>query len=195
MKRLNARVAETAVIARCRLNGHDLLHIRPGNGRYNHLGDTVSAFNCERLLRKVDEDHTDYAPIVAVNRPRGVQDADAVAERETAPGPDLGLEPRGDHHANARGDKAEFARIQYGFSFNGSAQVQTRCALGVIFRKGDVPAIGFSIDVYLSHKQNLLRGIERDRAIRYHQMSVACQPLFNLSHVNLSGKTEAHVSF
>ena len=59
--------------------------------RHDHLRDALSAFDDERLLPEIDQDHFHFAAVIAVDRARSVGHADAVLEREARAWTDLHL--------------------------------------------------------------------------------------------------------
>ena len=75
---------------RQRLDRPERHRLDPGD---DHLGDPHAAGDLERLGAQVDQRDHELAPVVAVDRGRGVGQRDAVLERQAGPRPDLALEP------------------------------------------------------------------------------------------------------
>ena len=83
----------------------------PHHGAEHQLGDAVAALDAKLLAAQVDQEHLDFAAVVAVDGARSIQDRDPVAGSEARAGPDLRLQPAGnleskpcrDQHARARG--------------------------------------------------------------------------------------------
>ena len=85
------RAAEAAVAAGA---PRQLLHFLPGDrGNWGHdeLRDAVAAADADGGTAEVDEEDLNLAPVVGVDRTRGVEEREAVAVSETAARPDLAL--------------------------------------------------------------------------------------------------------
>ena len=78
----------------------------------DHLGDPHPAGDLEGLGAEVHQHDHQLAPVVAVDRRRGVGQRDAVPERQAGPGPDLALEPLRDRDREAGPEQLPLERGQ-----------------------------------------------------------------------------------
>ncbi len=84
-----ARSSRSHRRARCRTQ---VFRFDKGNARHcrdDKLGDPRAAHNFERLGAKVDQEHTDLAAIIRVDRARRIQDRDTAMQRDTGARPHL----------------------------------------------------------------------------------------------------------
>ena len=101
----DARVAKPALLS---LRRGEIINLLPGrskNPRDDHLGDSISIPDRERPLVKVDQENTDLAPVIGVDGPGTVDDANAIPNGQTAARPDLTFKPLRNRDGNPGGNK------------------------------------------------------------------------------------------
>src|SRR5580658_2405715 len=90
---LDARVPEAAFAASAARQRFRELERRPGDGGDDQLGDAIAAPELHPLGAPVDEQDRQLTPVVRVDGPGRVGQADAELEREPAAGPHLAFVP------------------------------------------------------------------------------------------------------
>ena len=75
----------------------------------DHLGNPVSSAEGVRFGAKIDNGDLDLTTVVGIDGARGVDKPDAVFDRQTAAGSDLGFIARRQRHGKAGGQQGYFA--------------------------------------------------------------------------------------
>ena len=112
----------------------------PGLGHwgYDHLCYAVVVLDYEGFVAQVDQDHPDFTTVIAVDRARGIHQADPVLQGQSAARPDLGLVPRGDLDDQARWYQDPFPWSQGHRLVNCGPKVHASAALGLIGWHGNI---------------------------------------------------------
>src|SRR5579863_16488 len=118
-----AALAAAAAVERLGLLPFDALHPRD-----HQLRDAVPAPQRERLGAQIDQQHADLAAVVAVDRPGGVDHADAVAQGEAAARAHLPLVAGGDGERQAGRHQQALARQQHPLAHDRRTQIATGAA-------------------------------------------------------------------
>jgi hypothetical protein len=132
---LVAGMAETAGTPACSIKIIDYLELCLYHFGKDHLGDSHAARHGKSFLRMIDHDHLDLAAIVGVDRAGGIEEGDAVFDREAAPRTDLGLETSGKGDDNTGGDQHPVPWLDRDRFLAGGQKIDAACALGLTLRK------------------------------------------------------------
>src|ERR1017187_9746092 len=118
----------------------------PGIGRNDQLRDFHAAPNREGFGAMVDENCSDLAAIIGVDRAGRVQHRDAMTKREPRAWPYLGLIAVRKRYRDASGNSGVFAGRQHQLFLDGGEKIQTRRACCRIGGEGQILRMGKPLD-------------------------------------------------
>jgi hypothetical protein len=136
-KVLTARMAKASGTAFCAVEVFPFLPFHMLVARDHHLSDPVAATDDEILFPEIGEDHFHLAPVVSINRTRGVQDADLVFYCEAAARPHLGFIADWQGNGKPRGDESRLTYPQNNLPLHSSIDVHASSMFGGVRRERD----------------------------------------------------------
>jgi len=93
------------------------------DARDDQLGDPIAPADGEGLRTEIEQDDVDFAAIVAVDGPWGIEQPESVAGGEAAPGAHLGFETLRESNPKACRYDGETARGKYKGGLHGRQKV------------------------------------------------------------------------
>jgi hypothetical protein len=122
----------------CPLQAADRLEDSPADRGQHKLGDAVTPADGERLLTEVDQADFDFATIIGINSAWGIDNRDAMSDRQTRPRPDLQLKAFWQSCGQTGWNKRDITRLENTFIPQSGGNIHAcRLSRGV-FREGKI---------------------------------------------------------
>ena len=146
-------MAETAGTPACSVQIIDYLELRLNYLGKDHLGDPHAARHGKSFFRVIDQNDLDLAPVIGIDRAGGIEERNAVFDRKTTPGTDLGLEILRKGNDDTGGHQNTFPRLKRHRFLAGGQKIDAARAFGLILRKRKALKMGqgFNFDLYFFH--------------------------------------------